>query len=135
MRKYLIILMVTTFIGGFAYLFLLSNSSLAVVINNHTDEEISGLSLTYEGIKTDIVVDPIAAEEDAVLKVDPETQASDSFEEGSLTLQYKDQNGKVHSETVFDNFDKESSGDAEVTIKSVDENGELAIDIGEYLVD
>ena len=131
LRKYLIALMVTTFIGGFGFLFLLTGSSLAVIINNQTDQEISGLTLTYENIKTDIEVDPIAPGDDVVLKIDPETQATEDFNEAGLELQYEDDNGKVHSESVIGYFEKGYSGDSEVTIKSIDENGMLEVIVEE----
>lgn len=135
LRKYIALLLLMSILGGIATVYLMAQSSLAVIVNNDTDEEISGLVLTYEHIEEDIQIDPIAPGEDAVLKIDPESQASDSFQETSLELQYTDNKNEEHTETVFNRFNDEVSGDAEVTIQEVDEGGILSLNVEENLGD
>lgn len=131
MRKYILLLMFMTVIGGGLTVFMLLQSSMAVLINNNTDEDITNLTLTYEGIKSDIEVPTIKSGEFTVIEIDPEEQADDSFDEASLELQYIDDTGKNNSETVFGYFEMGYSGDAEVTITNKDNNGVYTIEVDE----
>ena len=135
MRKYIIILMLTTFIGGFAFLFLSTYSSFAVVINNNTSEEITDLSIDYDHTKEEITVESIDSEDDDVVQIKPKDQATDEFTNSSLLLKYKDDHGEEHEETVLDDFDKETSGDIEVTIEGIADNGELEFEVEEHLAE
>lgn len=135
MRKYIIILMLTTFIGGFAFLFLSTYSSFAVVINNNTSEEITDLTIDYDHTKEEIAVGSIDSEEDDVVQIKPKDQATDEFTNSSLLLKYTDDHGEEHEETVLDDFDKETSGDIEVTIEEIADNGELEFEVEEHLAE
>ena len=135
MRKYIIILMLTTFIGGFAFLFLSTYSSFAVVINNNTSEEIRNLTIDYDHTKEEIAVGSIESEDDDVVQIKPKDQATDEFTNSSLLLKYTDDHGEEHEETVLDDFDKETSGDIEVTIEGIADNGELEFEVEEHLAE
>src|SRR5699024_3468495 len=135
LRKYIIILMLTTFIGGFAFLFLSTYSSFAVVINNNTSEEIRNLTIDYDHTKEEIAVGSIESEDDDVVQIKPKDQATDEFTNSSLLLKYTDDHGEEHEETVLDDFDKETSGDIEVTIEGIADNGELEFEVEEHLAE
>ena len=135
MRKYIIILMLTTFIGGFAFLFLSTYSSFAVVINNNTSEEITDLTIDYDHAKEEIAVGSIDSEDDDVVQIKPKDQATDDFTNSSLLLKYTDDHGEEHEETVLDDFDKETSGDIEITIEGIADNGELEFEVEEHLAE
>src|SRR5699024_11781778 len=131
----IIILMLTTFIGGFAFLFLSTYSSFAVVINNNTSEEITDLAIDYDHTKKEIAVVSIESEEDDVVQIKPKDQATDDFTNSSLLLKNTDGHGEEHEETVLDDFDKETSGDIEVTIEEIADNGELEFEVEEHLAE
>ena len=131
MRKYILVLMIMTVVGGGLTVYLLFQPNLVVFINNETDEEITGLTLTYDEVKSDITVPSVQPGEDESIEISPSEQAKDSFTEGSLVLQYEDNSGETHSETVFEHFELGSMGDAEVTITDKNEQGVFTINIDE----
>lgn len=133
LRKYITLLMIMTVVGAGLTIFLLFRSNLVVFINNDTDEEITDLTLTYEGIKEEITVPPIKPNEYESIKINPKKQAEESFNGASLELHYKDDSGKAHSEIVFDHFETGQSGDAEVTITDKDEKGVFTIEIDDEI--
>lgn len=133
LRKYITLLMIMTVVGAGLTIFLLFRSNLVVFINNDTDEEITDLTLTYEGIKEEITVAPIKPNDYESIKINPKKQAEKSFKGASLELHYKDGSGKTHSKTIFDHFETGHSGDAEVTITDKDEKGVFTIDIDEEI--
>lgn len=135
MRKYIIILMLTTFIGGFAFLFLSTYSSFAVVINNNTSEELADLAIDYDHAKEEIAVGSIDSEDDDVVQIKPKDQATDDFTSSSLLLKYTDDHGDEHQEVILDDFDKETSGDIEVTIEGIADNGDLEFEVEEHLAE
>src|SRR5690625_7168231 len=110
--------MIMTVVGGGLTVYLLFQPNLVVFINNETDEEITGLTLTYDEVKSDITVLSVQPGEDESIEISPSEQAKDSFTEGSLVLKYEDNLGETHSETVFEHFDLSSLGDAMVIIKA-----------------
>src|SRR5699024_7363425 len=117
--------MLSTLIGGFAFLFLSTYYSFAVVINNTTSEHITDLIIDYDNAKEEIAVGSIDSEDDDVVQIKPKDQATDDFTNSSLLLKYTDDHGEEHEETVLDDFDKETSGDIEITIEGIADNGEL----------
>src|SRR5699024_8312982 len=133
LRKYIAIIMLTTVIGGALTIFLLMQSGFAVIINNETDVEISNIEITYENIKTNIEVPPIAAGDDAILEIDPETQATEEFDETNIELSYIDKQGETHTEIIFGYYEKGYTGDAKVTITDIDEDGILSLEVEEYV--
>lgn len=131
MRKYILVLMIMTVVGGGLTLYLLFQPNLVVFINNETDEEITDLTLTHEGIKSDITVPAIEPGEFESIDIIPKEQTEDSFLGASLELQYEDDSGNIHEETVFEHFEIGSIGDAEVTITDKNEQGVFTIDVDE----
>src|SRR5699024_12554191 len=97
--------MIMTVVGGGLTVYLLFQPNLVVFINNETDEEITGLTLTYDEVKSDITVPSVQPGEDESIEISPSEQAKDFFTEGSLVLQYEDNSGETHSETVFEYFE------------------------------
>jgi len=135
LRKYIIILMITTFIGGFAFLFLSTYSSFAVVVNNNTSETVDNIAIDYDHTTEQITLDPITSEEDDVVQIKPDDQATDEFTSSSLRLTYTDEEGDEQEEVILDDFDKETSGDIEVTIKEITDSGELDLEVEEHLAE
>lgn len=129
MRKYIAFLMIFTVIAGGITVYLMAQSKLEVVLNNDTDQEITGLTITYEGIKEDVTVPPIAAEDTEVVSINPKKQSEEDFSEGTLLLTYTDEAGTIHTETVIGYFEKGYRADAEVTIQSIEEEGKLNMEI------
>lgn len=48
-----------------------------------------------------------------------------------MTLHYNDNEGILHTEYVFSYFEKGYYGNAKITLKSIDENGEIQIKVVE----
>lgn len=135
MRKYIIILMITTFIGGFAFLFLSTYSSFAVVVNNNTSENVDNIAIDYDHTTEAITLGPIASEEDDVVQIKPDDQATDEFTSSALLLKYTDEQGDVQEEVILDDFDTETSGDVEINIKEITDSGELDLEVEEHLAE
>ncbi|RKL69259.1 hypothetical protein CR203_04315 [Salipaludibacillus neizhouensis] len=125
MKKFLVIITILLlgFIGLSKYIFAQDGFDIKVI--NETNKEISGIYLTYDHIKSDIIVPSIEQGEVYKLNVNP----TETFVENAMKLQYKDKEEKLHTEYVIGYFEKGYSGKAEITIKSVDENGKLDIEI------
>src|SRR5690625_5423012 len=96
--------MIMTVVGGGLTLYLLFQPNLVVFINNETDEEITDLTLTHEGIKSDITVPAIEPGEFESIDIIPKEQTEDSLLGASLVLQYEDDSGNVPEESVFAHF-------------------------------
>src|SRR5699024_3977060 len=96
--------MIMTVVGGGLTLYLLFQPNLVVFINNETDEEITDLTLTHHGIEHDNSVP--ASEPGALQSIEimPKEQTEGSFLCESLGLQYEDDSGNIHEETVFQHF-------------------------------
>src|SRR5699024_9931145 len=113
--------MIMTVVGGGLTLYLLFQPNLVVFINNETDEEITDLTLTHEGIKSDITVPAIEAGEYEAINVILKEQTYDLFLGTSLELLNEDDSGNINEETVFEHFEIGSIGDAGVTITDKNE--------------
>ncbi|MGJ9386126.1 hypothetical protein [Salipaludibacillus sp. CF4.18] len=125
MKKFLVIITILLlgFIGLSKYIFAQDGFDIKVI--NQTNKDISGIYLTYDHIKSDIIVPSVEQGEVYKLNVNP----TETFVENAMKLQYKDKEEKLHTEYVIGYFEKGYSGKAEITIKSVDENGKLDIEI------
>ncbi|MFB5284478.1 hypothetical protein [Peribacillus sp. Hz7] len=123
------ILVVTTvmIIGVVSYI--LAQDGFDIKVKNQTNKEISGLYLTYDNIKSGIKIPLIASGKDYKFNVNPIEDSAKDFDEGAMKLQYKDNEGNLHTEYVIGYFEKGYSGDAVITIKSIDVNGKLDIEI------
>ncbi|SFC35452.1 hypothetical protein SAMN05443252_10318 [Bacillus sp. OV322] len=131
MKKFLIGITLIGMTLAAAALFYISQRGLDIKVQNQTNKEIAGLYVTYNHIKKDISIPPIAAKSSYKLHVDPVKTSKADFNEGALKIVYKDLKGNMHSETVLGYFERSYSGDAVVKIKSVDRDGVLAIKINE----
>ncbi|MFD0048168.1 hypothetical protein ACFVHQ_02325 [Actinomycetes bacterium NPDC127524] len=131
MKKFLISITLIGMTLAAAAFFYISQRGLDIKIKNQTNTEISGLYVTYNHIKKDISIPPVAAKSSYKLHVDPVKNSKADFNEGAMNIVYKDLKGNMHSETVFGYFERSFSGDAVVKIKSIDKNGVLAIKINE----
>jgi hypothetical protein len=58
---------------------------------------------------------------------------TEDFGENTMKLLYKDHKGQLHTESVFGYFEKGYSGDAVVTLKSINENGKIRFEVVEEL--
>lgn len=125
MKKILVIIAILLlgFTGLATYIFAQDGFDIKVI--NQTNKEISGIYLTYEHIKSDIIVPSIESGEVYKLNVNP----TEDFAENAMKLQYKDNNRKLHTEYVIGYFEKGYSGNAVITLKSIDNNGKLELEI------
>src|SRR5699024_12384827 len=123
--------MIMTVVCGVLTVFLPVQPNLVVFINNETDEEITDLTLTHEGIKSDITVPAIEPGEFESIDIIPKEQTEDSILGASLELQYEDDSGNIHEETVLEHFEIGSIGDEVVTITVKYELGVFNIDVDE----
>lgn len=121
--------MIFTVIGGGITIFLMAQSNLEIVLNNDTDKELSGLVLSYEGIKEDIEIPSIAAGKTEVASIDVKQQSDDDFSKAELLLIYTDDAGETHRETVMEQMEAGERADAEVTIEAIENDGKLKMDI------
>lgn len=131
MKKFLVVItvMVIGIVGLVGYV--LVQDGFDIKVKNQTDKEVSGLHLTYDNIKSDIKIPLIASGEIYKLNVNPTENSNKDFDEGAMKLQYKDNEGILHTEYVIGYFEKGYSGNAVITIKSIDDNGKLDIEIKE----
>ncbi|ENQ3077966.1 hypothetical protein [Bacillus multifaciens] len=131
MKKFLVAItvMVIGIVGLVGYV--LVQDGFDIKVKNQTNKEVSGLYLTYDNIKSDIKIPLIASGEIYKLNVNPTENSNKDFDEGAMKLQYKDNEGILHTEYVIGYFEKGYSGNAVITIKSIDDNGKLDIEIKE----
>ncbi|MEH7464356.1 hypothetical protein V7166_20505 [Bacillus thuringiensis] len=131
MKKFLVVItvMVIGIVGLVGYV--LAQDGFDIKVKNQTNKEVSGLYLTYDNIKSDIKIPLIASGEIYKLNVNPTENSDKDFDEGAMKLQYKDNKGILHTEYVIGYFEKGYSGNAVITIKSIDDNGKLDIEIKE----
>lgn len=111
---------------GFAAL-KLAQDGFDIQIDNDTNQEISGLNITYDHIKSDIYMPTVEPGESYSLHIDPEEDSDEQFSEAALKLEYEDENGILHTEYVIGYFEAGYSGKAVIDIQSVDDNGKLEV--------
>ncbi|WP_423410336.1 hypothetical protein AABM38_10570 [Heyndrickxia sp. MSNUG] len=95
------------------------NAGFDVIIQNETEVDVEGLYLTYNNIHSDIQIPTVRQGDKITINVNP----TEEFGENSMSLYYKDHNGKIHQETVFGYFEKGYFGHAVVTFEDIDEDG------------
>lgn len=103
-----------------------------IKVKNQMNEEISGLYVTYNEIKSDVKIPTLKPGEKNKLNVSHGKNSNDNFSEGALLLEYKDSNGKVHTKYVVGYIERGYSGFANIKITDVDENGKLKMDIKKF---
>jgi hypothetical protein len=129
MKKVIVGILVLGLIGIGSYFLFLGQEGFNITVKNQTNKEISGLFLTYHNITSDIKIPSILPDKEYKFNVTP----TENFGENSMKLHYKDHNGQLHTEYVFGYFEKGYSGDAIITLKSIDVNGEIQIEVNEKL--
>ena len=125
-KKIIIIILLVGFIGGI-FLFFSDREGFDITVDNQTNVEISGLYLTYDNINSDIEIPSISSGKEYEFNVNP----TEELGESSIKLHYKDKKGKLHTEYVFGYIEKGYSGDAIITLKTIDKNGKVQIEIDE----
>lgn len=124
MKKLIALIVIIAGVLGVAT-FTFAPEGLDIKIKNKTNEEISGLQLTFAHNDRGIEIPSITPGEKYKLNVNP----NDDFSESALVLQYVDNLGELHTEYVIGYFEKGYSGRCTITIKSVDQNGQLSLEI------
>ncbi len=127
MKKILVVLaiLITGIVGIIGYF--LFQSGFDIKIKNQTNRDVTGINLTYDNFKTDIKIPTIASHKDYKLNINPSKDVGES----AMEIQYKDNKGKLHTETVIGYFEGGYSGNIFITIKSIDEDGKLKFRIKE----
>ncbi|MGG0174672.1 hypothetical protein [Gottfriedia acidiceleris] len=127
MKKILVVIaiLITGIVGIIGYF--LFQSGFDIKIKNQTNRDVTGIYLTYDHFKTDIKIPTIASHKDYKLNINPSKDVGES----TMELQYKDNKGKLHTESVIGYFEGGYSGNILITIKSVDEDGKLKFKIKE----
>ncbi|WP_079709599.1 hypothetical protein [Paraliobacillus ryukyuensis] len=110
----------------------LSQNGLRIIIKNQTNQEITGLYVTYDNIKSDIMLPSIGAKKEVKCHIDPSKHSFESFDEAEISLQYINNQGKVQTENVIGYFEKGYTGKANIKIKSVDKDGHLEMEISNH---
>jgi hypothetical protein len=129
MKKVIIGIFILGFVGIGSYFFISGQEGFEIKVKNQTNKEISGLYLNYHNITSDLKIPSISAGDEYKFIVNP----TEDFGENSMKIQYKDYKGLLHTEYVFGYFEKGYSGEAVITLKSIDENGKILIEIVEEM--
>jgi hypothetical protein len=129
MKKVIVGILILGLIGIGSYFIFSGQEGFDITVKNQTNKEISGLYLTYENIKSDIKIPSIEPEKEYKFNVTP----TEDFGENSMILYYQDDKGIKHTEYVFGYFEKGYYGDAVITLKSIDENGKIQVEIIEEM--
>lgn len=103
-----------------------------IKIKNETNKEISGLYITYEEIKSNVEIKSLKPGEKVKINIRDSKHSSDDFDEAALLLEYKDDNGKVHTEYLVGYMERSYWGFVNVKIKKFNENGRLNMDIKSF---
>ncbi|KRE39727.1 hypothetical protein [Paenibacillus sp. Soil522] len=133
MKKIMVVILVLGIIGIGSYFLFSGDEGFDITVKNQTNIEISGLYLTYHKISTDIEIPSISSHKEFKFNVTP--TPTEDFGENTMELYYKDHKGQIHTEYVFGYFEKGYYGKATITLKSVDENGKIQIEVDEKLFD
>lgn len=102
-----------------AYSILADHEGFDITIKNQTGQKISGLYITYEHITSDLKIPAIPSGKKYQVKVTP----TEEFSENTMSIYYEDHSGNKHTKTVIGYFEKGYSGEAVITLKSIDDNG------------
>ncbi|MGD6853907.1 hypothetical protein ACQCVO_02425 [Bacillus infantis] len=128
--KKTIVTIIVVIIGASGFVtFKAGQEGFNIRVENETNKAVSGLYLTYDNIKSDIEIPSIASGEKYTLNVNPNENSNDDFSEAALKLEYKDNKGISHTEYIIGYFEKGYSGEAVINIESMDEDGNLEVEI------
>lgn len=103
------------------------NNGFDIEIKNNTNENISGLTITYKNIVKDVGIPEIQPGETYKINLNPQ----ESFSENSMIIYYKDKRGYVQRNTLIGYFEKGYNGRIKVNINSQDKNGLIIMQIQE----
>ncbi|WP_175637770.1 hypothetical protein [Metabacillus schmidteae] len=98
-------------------------------VSNQTDNEISGLYVSYDEIKSEVKIPTLKPKENYILEVSDSKNSNENFDEAALLLEYKDKSGKLHREYIVGYIERGYSGFANIKITDKDENGKLKVEI------
>jgi hypothetical protein len=121
-------LLITSGVAGFKFFFG-GHRGFNIEIKNNTNESITGLAITYNGIFKDIELPQIDAGKTYKTNVNP----SENFGENSMIIYYKDKRGYEQKNTLIGYFEKGYKGEVKVNINSRDENGLIIMKVQEDL--
>lgn len=110
---------------------LLFKVGIDIRVSNQTDNEISGLYVTYDEIKSDVTIPTLKPKENCILEVSDGNNSNENFDEAALLLEYKGKNGRLHREYIVGYIERGYSGFANIKITDMDENGKLKMEIME----
>ena len=130
MKKLIVLLLLLGSILGIGVSKYLGDSNdIEVTIINKTGTDLNKLYLTYNAISSDIRVPQVEAHSERFIEITP----TEEFGENSMELYYDDANGDTHRVTVIGYFEKGYHVESTITIKTVDEDGILKVDVEENI--
>ncbi|MGE7762484.1 hypothetical protein [Peribacillus sp. NPDC097895] len=125
MKKVMSGILIMGMMAAASYFLVIKQEGFNIKVKNHTDEDISGLHLSYDHINSDINIPSIQPGKEYKLNVTP----TEDFTESSMILHYKDREGKLHTESIIGYFEKGYVGKAIITLESMDKNGEIQMTV------
>lgn len=102
-----------------------------ITIKNETAEEITDLYITYNEIREDIKIPPIAPGRVYKLTIRP----TEEFGENSMTMYYLDTAGIKREESIFGYFEEGYYGEATIVLNTIDHQGVIQMTISEKMFD
>jgi len=123
MKKYIAIACMTLLMGvviafGVKEIYL-EREGFKITFQNETETETPDLFLSYKGSDGDIQLRPISPGNNTSIHIKPLNVVG----ENSMTLFYKDEDGKIHKEKAISYFEKGYFGTITVIAKSIDSKG------------
>ncbi|USK32983.1 hypothetical protein LIT25_20750 [Bacillus sp. F19] len=104
-------------------------SGMKISVENLTEQEISGLEITYYYNEKKIRIPALKPNEEYEITIFPDEDFNESF----MQLVYTDRNGKLRQEMIFGYFEKGYKGSAKITAKSADSRGVITFKVEEKL--
>lgn len=129
MKKIIWLLMLLMGLGMLTKI-LIEPAGFNITIKNETGMEISGLYLTYNEIRKDIEIPAILPGKKNKIEVRPQEE----FGENSMTMYYFDADGVRQEETVIGYFEKGYYGEVMITLKSVNQQGVIEMEMKEDIL-
>jgi len=111
---------------------IITQEGIDIKLKNQTNQEITGLYVTYNEIKSDVKIPSLKPGERYKLNISDEKNSNDNFSEGALLIEYKDKNGDIHTDYIAGYIQIGFSGYASIKIKDIDETGKLKMEIKDF---
>ncbi|RSD28714.1 hypothetical protein [Mesobacillus subterraneus] len=112
-----------------SFCFGIGEAGFDITIKNQTNEDVSGLTITYNEIVADIKIPTIPAGGTYELTITPEEE----FGENSMILYYNDRMNQQREETVIGYFEQGYYGEAIILLEKVNPDGTIQMKIEENL--